>query len=208
MFNLPRTTEIKKPVPKKLIYQKYAAELNADKRDKFDDDISRIVITNEISEHSINIKASEQVSAIFVVQIDLKSKKYNDRNIVLISKLFGQRLLLVLHYENEYQLAIYETKLLKSEWMKEENIRLRLVGLDMNAVWEGMVSQVSGIIAEEGKTLDEQIRIEGEKEKIRKQLDDLERKARSELQPKKKFELFQQIKEYQKKLEDMQTWKK
>ena len=202
MLNLPKSTEIRKQIPKKLIYQKYPSELSGDKREKFDADISKIVITNEISEHSVNIKATEKINSIFVVQIELKNKAYNDRNIILISKLFGQRLLLVLHYEDEYQLAIYETKLLKSEWSNED-IKLKLTGLDMTAVWENMVSQVSGIVAEEGKTLNEQIIIEGEKDKLIKQIENLEMKARKEPQSKKKFELFQQIKEYQNKLKEI-----
>lgn len=202
MLNLPRSTEIRKQIPKKLIYQKYPSELSGDKREKFDADISKIVITNEISEHSVNIKATEKVNSIFVVQIELKNKAYNDRNIILISKLFGQRLLLVLHYEDEYQLAIYETKLLKSEWSKED-VNLKLTGLDMTAVWENMVSQVSGIVTGEGKTLNEQIIIEGEKDKLIKQIENLKMKARKEPQSKKKFELFQQIKEYQNKLKEI-----
>ena len=202
MLNLPRSTEIRKQIPKKLIYQKYPSELSGDKREKFDADISKIVITNEISKHSVNIKATEKINSIFVVQIELKNKAYNDRNIILISKLFGQRLLLVLHYDGEYQLAIYETKLLKSEWSKED-VNLKLTGLDMTAVWENMVSQVSGIVAEEGKTLNEQIIIEGEKDKLIKQIENLEMKARKEQQSKKKFELFQQIKEYKNKLKEI-----
>lgn len=202
MLNLPKSTEIRKQIPKKLIYQKYPSELSGDKREKFDADISKIVITNEISEHSVNIKATEKVNSIFVVQIELKNKAYNDRNIILISKLFGQRLLLVLHYEDEYQLAIYETKLLKSEWSKED-VNLKLTGLDMTAVWENMVSQVSGIVAEEGNTLDEQISIVAEKEKLLKQIAELERLVRKETQSKKKFEMHQRITEFKKKLEEM-----
>ena len=202
MLNLPRSTEIRKQIPKKLIYQKYPSELSRDKREKFDADISKIVITNEISEHSVNIKATEKINSIFVVQIELKNKAYNDRNIILISKLFGQRLLLVLHYEDEYQLAIYETKLLKSEWSKED-VNLKLTGLDMTAVWENMVSQVSGIVAGEGNTLDEQISIVAEKEKLLKQIAELEHIARKETQSKKKFEIHERIIEYKKKLEEM-----
>ncbi len=203
MFELPKSTEIRKPIHKKLIYQKFSTELSGDKKSRFDEDISRIIITNEISENSINIKATEDVSAIFVVQIELKTRDYNDRNITLVSKLFGQNLLLVLHYEDEYQLAIYETQLLKSEWKLESDITLSMQGLDMKGVWDHLVIQVSGITPEEGNTLREQIGIEAEKEKLRKQIADLENKARKEAQSKKKFEMFQRIKEYQKKLEEM-----
>lgn len=201
MFDLPKSTEIRKPIHKKLIYQKFATELSGDKKDKFDADISRIIITNEISEASVNIRATDKVPSMFVVQIELKTKFYNDRNIILTSKLFGQNLLLVLHYENEYQLAIYETKLLKSDWKSEDEFSLKLNGLDLSAVWDNFVTQVSGIEVEEGNTLDEQISKESEKEKLRKQIEDLERKARKESQSKRKFEMFQQIKTLEKKLE-------
>ncbi len=203
MFDLPKSTEIRKPVHKKLIYQKFADELNAEKRDRFDADISKIVITNEISERSVNIKATERISSVFVVQIEMKTKEYNDRNIILVSGLFGQNLLLVLHYEDEYQLAIYETRLLKSAWMVEEDIHLKLSGLDMSILWENMVSQVSGIVAEDGNTLDEQISLEAEKERLLKQIADLEHMARKETQSKKKFEMHQTVTEYKKKLEEM-----
>ncbi len=203
MYELPKSTEIRKPIHKKLIFQKFTSELTGDKKDRFDADISRIVIVNEISEKSVNIKATESVPSIFVVQIELKRKEYNDRNIILISRLFGQNLLLVLHYENECQLAIYETRLLKSEWTDIKDVRLHIGGLDLSAVWDGFVTQVSGISASDTNTLDEQIQIEAEKDKIKKQIADLERRARKETQSKKKYELYQLIKEQQKTLEEL-----
>jgi low affinity Fe/Cu permease len=73
----------------------------------------------------------------------------------------------------------------------------------MQAVWDNFVTQVSGISVEAGNTLAEQIGIEAEKDKIRKQIENLERKARRETQSKKKFEMFQRIKEYQRRLDGM-----
>ena len=42
MFDLPKTSEIRKPLHKKLIYEKYAAELTGNKKDRFDTDIRGI----------------------------------------------------------------------------------------------------------------------------------------------------------------------
>lgn len=200
MFDLPKTSEIRKPLHKKLIYEKYAAELTGNKKDRFDTDISRMIITNEISEVSVNIKATEEVSSIFVLQVELKTKEYDDKNIVMISKLFGQKLLSILHYENKYQLAIYETRLLKSDWKNEEEILLKLTGLDLGSVWDNFVTQVSGINVQDGNTLVEQINVEAEKEKLRKKIADLEIKARKEVQSKKKFEMVQRIQQYKERL--------
>ena len=200
MFDLPKTSEIRKPLHKKLIYEKYAAELTGNKKDRFDTDISRMIITNEISEVSVNIKATEEVSSIFVLQVELKTKEYDDKNIVMISKLFGQKLLIILHYENKYQLAIYETRLLKSDWKNEEEILLKLTGLDLGSVWDNFVTQVSGINVQDGNTLVEQINVGAEKEKLRKKIADLEIKARKEVQSKKKFEMVQRIQQYKERL--------
>lgn len=200
MFDLPKTSEIRKPLHKKLIYEKYAAELTGNKKDRFDTDISRMIITNEISEVSVNIKATEEVSSIFVLKVELKTKEYDDKNIVMISKLFGQKLLIILHYENKYQLAIYETRLLKSDWKNEEEILLKLTGLDLGSVWDNFVTQVSGINVQDGNTLVEQINVEAEKEKLRKKIADLEIKARKEVQSKKKFEMVQRIQQYKERL--------
>ena len=204
MFDLPKTSEIRKPLHKKLIYEKYAAELTGNKKDRFDTDISRMIITNEISEVSVNIKATEEVSSIFVLQVELKTKEYDDKNIVMISKLFGQKLLIILHYENKYQLAIYETRLLKSDWKNEEEILLKLTGLDLGSVWDNFVTQVSGINVQDGNTLVELINVEAEKEKLRKKIADLEIKARKEVQSKKKFEMVQRVNLYKERLKDMQ----
>ena len=204
MFDLPKASEIRKPLHKKLIYERYATELSGNKRDKFDTDISRMIITNEISEASVNIKATEDIAAIFVIQIELKSREYDDKNIIMVSKLFGQKLLIVLHYENKYQFAIYETRLLKSGWKNEEEISLKLNGLDLESVWNNFVIQVSGIDVQAGNTLTEQINVEAEKEKLRKQIADLELKARKEVQSKKKFDMVQRVNLYKERLRNMQ----
>ena len=201
MFGLPGSTEIRKPVYKKLLYQRFPDELSGEKKERFDADISRIIVTNEISEASVNIKPTEKIKSIFVVQVELKTKEYNDRNITLISKLFGQNLLMILHYKEEYQIAIYETRLLKSEWKLDFDLSLK--GLDLSSVWDGFITEASGIVATADKTLEEQITIEEEKEKLKSKISEIEKKARRETQSKKKFELFQTLKEYKKKLEEL-----
>lgn len=203
VHGLPSSTEIRKPVHKKLLYAKFPTELSGERRKQFDDDIGRIIVTNEISPVSVNIKEGEQVKSIFVLQVELKNKAYNERNIVLISKLFGQHLLIALKYADEVQLATYQTRLLCSEWMAVDDASIKLSGLDLDAVWESLVTQVSGIVVAAENSLDEQITIEQEKAKLMKQIEDLEKKTRKETQAKKKFEMFQRLKAYQKRLEEM-----
>lgn len=203
MFNLPKSTQIKKNIYKKAIYQKFSKELSGSKKEIFDKEIKKITVIGEISEQSVNIKATEDTKAIFVVLIELKTKDFSNVNISLVSRLFGQKILIVLNFADEYILAIYETKLLLGDWKKEGEISLRLQGLDLSIIWENLVTQVAKIEIEEGNSLVEQIDKENKKEKLIQQIEATEKKARKESQAKKKFELFQQIKAYQKELEEI-----
>ena len=56
---------------------------------------------------------------------------------------------------------------------------------------------VGNINIGKGKTLDEQIAIDESRQKIEKEIDRLEKLARAERQPKKKYELVQRIRNYQ-----------
>jgi hypothetical protein len=203
MFNLPKTTEIRKNIYKRTIYQKFPKELSENKKDCFDKEIKKITVINEISEQSVNIRGTENLSAIFVVLIELKTKDFTYSNISLVSRLFGQKILIVLNFDKKYRLAIYETKLLLGEWKSENEINLKLQGLDLSSVWNNLVTQVANIKIEEGNSLLEQIDKEDKKEKLIQKIQDTEKRARREQQAKKKLELFQQIKAYEKELEEM-----
>ena len=61
--------------------------------------------------------------------------------------------------------------------------------------------QVGGITVEGDNSLDEQIVLSEEREKILRDIERLEKKARAEVQPKKKFEIVQKINLLKKELE-------
>lgn len=201
MFNLPEATEIRKNIFKNKIYNKYKKELSGNKKEKFDSEISKIIITNEISEKTIKIPKTEEISSIFIIKIDLKTRDYTESNIVLITRLFGQNILYILNYKDQYKLAISKDKLITSQWKKEEEIDLRLQGLNLSSIWDNLVIQVGDIEVEEGKTLEEQIEIDERKEKLEKLIIKTKKKMAREIQAKKKHELFKELKKYKEELE-------
>ncbi|MDD6906841.1 MAG: DUF4391 domain-containing protein [Finegoldia magna] len=203
MFALSNTTEIKKTISKKLIYEKFKNKLTPNQKSKFDKEISKITLINEISERSIHIPKTDAVAGIFVIKVELKTKDYSESSIVLISKLIEQKLLIALKYEDQYQLCINETKLFKNQWSDEEDIRLEIAGTNLEEVWERLVAQVGNIDIQQGNTLQEQIEINNEKQKLEKLIQSTEKKAQRESQSKKKLQYYQQIREYEKQLEKL-----
>ncbi len=198
MLGLPKGAELSKQLPKKAIYEKFGMSNPA--KEKFDADISRINIVAEISPNTVSIAGGETVSAIFVLQVILKHKEFDPKTISLISKLIDQNMLLVLDCEGERKLAIHHTKLIQTDWMSADDCTVNLTGLNLDTVWENLITQVGGIEIEEGHSLDEQIIIDEQKAKREKEIARLEKLARAEKQPKKKFELVQQIKRLKKGL--------
>ena len=203
MFALPNTTEIKKTISKKSIYEKFKNKLTSSQKSKFDNEISKITLINEISEQSTRIPKTENVTGIFVIKVELKTKDYSESNIVLISKLIEQKLLIALKYEDQYQLCINEAKLFKKQWSDEKDINLEITGTNLEEVWENLVAQVGNIEIQEGNTLQEQIEIDNEKQKLEKLIQSTEKKAQRESQSKKKLQYYQQIREYEKQLEKL-----
>ncbi len=201
MLGLPKSTEIKKIIPKNALFAKF--NLNTAAKEKFDADIRRITLVGEVSKNTVAISQGKTVSSFFVLLVSLKQEKYDEKNIVLLSKLIDQNMLLVLEYENKAKLAIYHTKLMTSEWKPIEEYNLTLSGLDLDAVWQNIVVQIGQVEIEQGKTLDEQIATDELRNKLLNEIEKLDKKARSEKQPKKKFELAAQVKKLKKQLDEL-----
>ena len=90
--------------------------MNTAAKNRFDTDISRITIVNEISPQTVKaISATEEVPSIYILLISLKKKDYDEQTIAQVFKLIDQNMLLVLDYQGEYKLAVYHTKLLQSD---------------------------------------------------------------------------------------------
>lgn len=192
MLGLPKATELSKQLPKNAIYAKF--QMNTAEKAKIDADISRITIVNEVSAEKVHIASGDQVKSFFVLLVALKKKDFDDKTILTISKLIPQNMLLVLECGDEAKLATYHTKLMQTEWKRKEALSVELKGLNLDSAWENIIMQIGGITIDQGNTLDEQIAADEHRQKIEKEIAKLEKQARAEKQPKKKFELAQQIK--------------
>lgn len=199
MYGLPQRTEINKPLHKTKVFEKF--DLTASQRDSFDADISRMFITHVVAESTIpTIKAGNEIADFYIIEVSLKRREYAPKNIELLAKFIPRKILFVLHFEEKAQFAIHHTKLICSEWQQRDALNIPLVGLNFDAVWENIVATIGSITVQEGNTLTEQIAIDDERAKLIKQIELLEKKARSEKQPRKKLELYFKIQTIKKML--------
>jgi hypothetical protein len=192
MLGLPKATELNRPLPKKAIFDKFKP--SAADRQRFDTDIRRLAILHEISPTTVNIAAGETVSAFFVVLVNLRSADCDPKNIQLISKLIPQNMLFVLEHEDKARLSTFRTKVIQTEWKSLVEWEIKLTGLNLDRVWENIIVQIGGVEIAEGNTLDEQLAADDERAKLLRRIEQLEKQARNEKQPRRKWELAEEVK--------------
>ena len=202
MYGLPQRTEINKPLHKTKVFEKF--DLTASQRDSFDADISRMFITHVVAESTIStIKAGNEIADFYIIEVSLKRREYAPKNIELLAKFIPRKILFVLHFEEQAQLAIHHTKLICSDWQQCDTLNIPLTGLDLDAVWENIVATIGSITVQEGNTLTEQIKSDEQKSKLQKQIQLLQQKLNKEKQYNKQIEINAEIKRLKKQLNDI-----
>lgn len=199
MYNLPPSTVISKPLYKKTVFDKFY--LKTAERDRFDADVSRLVIVHRIDAETIPaVQSGMEVKCIWVLVVLLKHQNYNPKNIEMLFKLIPQRMILALQYGNETQLAAFDGMMVTSSWQKTEEHQLKLNGIDLDSVWNNLVAQVANVVVEEGRTVSEQLEDNARHDALQKKIETLEKKARAERQTHRKMELFEEIQKLKKSL--------
>lgn len=193
MYGLPISTERKRQLPKKAIYAKF--DLTTVQREGFDADVARIDIVAVVSSATIPVLSEGvEVKEFYVLDVHMKRRKYDAKNILLLTRLIAQKMVFALRYEDQVQFAIFHTRLFTTAWQPVEHATLPLSGLNLDAVWENIVKVIGHIEVTDGQTLTEQIADNDQRAKLLAQIATLERKMANEKQPRRKREYFEQIK--------------
>jgi hypothetical protein len=98
------------------------------------------------------------------------------------------------------QLCVFHTRLQQSDWCNTEFAEIPLRGLTLDEVWENIVAVIGGLDAQSEESIEEQIVNREQREKLLRQIEALEKRARTERQTRKKYELHQQIIKLKKEL--------
>lgn len=193
MYGLPISTERKQQLPKKAIYAKF--DLTTAQREGFDADVARIDIVAVVSQATIPaLGEGAEVKGVYVVDVQMKRREYDAKNILLLNRLIAQHMVFALRHEDQVQFAIFHTKLFTTAWQPVEQATLPLSGLNLDAVWDEIVASIGAVTPTEGRSVAEQIVQDDRRAKLLHQIEVLERKVRSERQPRRKSELFKELK--------------
>lgn len=212
---MPVSTEFNKRIPKQKFYENIAVTPAMKKA--FVEQIKIIYWRNKIATTTLNLAAGEQVTEIEVFEVRLSAPELDESVLRQIDREIPYHILFLLEYEGKYRAVIgYKEAAAgktafkvdhyySTDWLDEEDLPVHLEGLTLDAVYGNFVRQIAGdvLVEENGTTLKESIEQQKQREQLEKQIAALEAKIRKEKQPKKKFELVQQMKSLQKKTETL-----
>ena len=227
MLNLPQSTEVKRPLSKAQLYKRF--DWKPSQRESFDGEVARLDFVNWIAPRTLPaIAEGAEVKEIFVIEVSLKNRDYDPKNIVLLAKSIPQRVIYLLRYEDEFVLAVYFTRLFLTSWQHAKGMSLQINGLNLDAIWENIVREITHIPPvrtslrdvscgasqndvsndnienqnqhAQGMSLQEQILANEERAKLERQIAILERQMNATKQPRRKRELFEQIQKIKQKL--------
>jgi len=192
MYGLPASTLVNRPLYKKAVFEKF--NLKAAERDRFDADVSRMAIVAYLSPAKIPaLHPGQEVKEFYVLQVQLKQRDYDTKNILLLQKLIPQKIVFALEYDEEVQFCIFHTRLQQSEWKHASEAEIPLKGLTFDDVWNNIVAEIGSLDNAAEETLEQQIINREEREKLLRQIEVLEKRCRTEKQTRKKYELHQQL---------------
>ena len=199
MFQLPPATAINKPLYKKAVFEKF--NLKATERDRFDADISRMALVARVSSATVPaLTKGKEIEGFYVLQVALKRKDYDSKNILMLQKLIPQKMVFAMQYDEQTQFCIFHTRLQQSEWIPTDETSIPLQGLTLDDVWNNIVATIGGLDVQAEESIEEQIIHREQQEKLLRQIESLEKQCRTERQTRRKYELHQQITKLKEKL--------
>lgn len=201
MTGLPQSTEVRRQLPKAQLYRQFG--WSASQRERFDADVARLDFVNWVSPQTLPaIAAGDDVKEFFVIEVLLKKRDFDRKSIELLAKAVPQHIVYVLRYEDEAMLALFYSKFYTAPWQHAKGMSLQVNGINLDRVWDGIVREIVGTsLCDVGivggrdpiKPLREEIAELEQREKIRRQIESLQRQMNTTKQPRRKREIFEQL---------------
>ena len=217
-FEYPEKSRFGRKIPKSKFYDN--ANFNAKLKDKFINQIDKIVWQYKLAPNTLNLDATDEVPEIQVLDIFLKTKEIDQAMLELIDKAIPLPIIFQLHHENKIKIkAAYKRpsdsannkwvleSYIESEW-EANTIMKQLMPqvLNLGKLYEAILSTFIPVEFRSNKkneNIGEQIGIINQVKLLQKNIEKLNSNYKQEKQRNRQFEINQQIKLKQKELDKL-----
>ena len=216
MLGLPKSTEFNRRIPKQKFYENLSVT-PALKR-IFIDQIKVIYWRNKIAATTMNLALGEAVTEIEVFEVRLDVPQLDVSVLKQIDKEIPYHIVFLLEHEGKYQAwtaykesaasgnnAFKVGTYYHTDWLTEQELPLKVDGLNTDVVYENFVRQIAGnalqINCEE--SLKESVERDARRQELQEQIIALQAKVRKEKQLNKQVQLNAELKRLRKELEKL-----
>lgn len=217
MLGLPKTTEFNKRIPKQKFYENM--DISPALKKIFVDQVRIIYWKNKIAASTTNLAAGTNVTELEVFEVRLNSPILDDSLLRQIDKEIPYHIMFLLEYQGKYQAWIGYKEAVSSgnkafkvngyyhtEWLAEDELPLKLEGLNVDAVYENFVRQIAGNklnTQTDGESLKESVARDEHRQALQKQIASLQIKIRREKQLNKQMKMNTELKKLKKEMEEL-----
>lgn len=217
MIGLPKSTEFNKRIPKQKFYENM--DISPALKRIFVEQVRIIYWKNKIAPTTTNLDAGNDVTELEVLEVRLTSPVFDDSLLRQIDREIPYHILFLLEYQGKYQAwigykeaASFGNKAFKvngyyhTEWFAEDELPIKMEGLNVDSVYENFVRQIAGDRLKTevtGESLKESVARDEQKQALKKQIATLQAKIRKEKQLNKLMEKNDELKKLKKELEVM-----
>lgn len=216
MLGLPKTTEFNKRIPKQKFYENI--NVTPALRRIFVEQIKVVYWRNKIAPSTINLEAGNDVTEIEVFEVKLNRVPLDVSVLRQIDKEIPYHIIFLLEFEGKYQAwTAYKEKAgsgsnafkvdiyYHTDWRLEDELGLKLDGLNMDAVYENYVRQIAGDVLHTGvaESLKESVERSKQIQLLQKQIVTLQKKIRKEKQLNRQIELNAELKCLRKEISEL-----
>lgn len=216
MLGLPKSTDFNRRIPKQKFYENLSVT-PALKR-VFIDQIKVIYWRNKIAATTMNLAAGEIVTEVEIFEVRLVDSKLDVSLLRQIDKEIPYHIIFLLEYDGKYQAwtaykdeATFGNNAFKvgtyyhTDWLTEQELPLKVDGLNIDKVYENFVRQIAGdaLQTESNESLKESVERDAKRQQIEKQIATVQSKVRKEKQLNKQVQLNAELKKLKKDLKEM-----
>ena len=215
MLGLPKSTEFNRRIPKQKFYENI--DVSPALKRVFVEQIKIIYWRYKIAPSTVNLASGDTVTEIEVFEIKLTSQMQPEPVLRQIDRAIPYHIVFLLEYEGKYQAwtafkeasaganAFKVHSYYHTDWLPEEELPLKLEGLNMDKVYENFVRQIGGEALEASgeETLQQSVERDKRRQELRKQIEALQAKIRKEKQLNKQVQLNTELQKLRTELSEI-----
>ena len=216
MLGLPKSTEFDRRIPKQKFYENLT--VTPEIKRIFVEQIKTIYWRSKIAPTTLNLAEGKTVTEIEIFEIRLEEAKLDEAVLRQIDKEVPYHIVFLLEHGGKYQAWTAYKEVVSSgnnafkvgtyyhtDWLTEEDMPIKIDGLDIDKVYENFVRQIAGdaLKTDKQESLQEAVQRDEKRQELKKQIARLQTKVRREKQLNKQMQLNAELKRIKNELENI-----